>query len=51
VFYDTNPIPIKYMLRRMGVLANNEHRLPMSQAAPELEIRLDSVLKQARLAQ
>ena len=28
VFYDTNPIPIKYMMRRLGLLASNEHRLP-----------------------
>ena len=35
VFYDTNPIPIKYMMKRMGLLPNNEHRLPMSPATPE----------------
>ena len=49
VFFDTNPIPIKYMLRRMGVLANNEHRLPMASATPELEARLDAVLERAGL--
>jgi 4-hydroxy-tetrahydrodipicolinate synthase len=36
VFYDTNPIPIKYMMKRMGLLISNEHRLPMSPATPEL---------------
>lgn len=50
VFYDTNPIPIKYMMKRMGLLTNNEHRLPMSPATPELETRLDAVLKRAGLA-
>lgn len=49
VFFDTNPIPIKYMLRRMGVVANNEHRLPMASATPELEARLDQVLERAGL--
>src|ERR1700687_3855812 len=32
VFFDTNPIPIKYMMKRMGLLAANEHRLPMVSA-------------------
>lgn len=49
VFFDTNPIPIKYMLRRLGVLPNNEHRLPMASATPELEMRLDAVLERAGL--
>lgn len=49
VFYDTNPIPMKYMMKRMGLLASNEHRLPMVPAAPELERRLDAVLAKAGL--
>ena len=49
VFYDTNPIPIKYMMKRMGLLPNNEHRLPLSQATPELEKRLEEVLLRAKL--
>lgn len=49
VFYDTNPIPIKYMMKRLGVLADNEHRLPMSRATPELERRLDAVLAELGL--
>ena len=49
VFYDTNPIPIKYMMKRMGLLPNNEHRLPMSPATPELEKRLEEVLLRAKL--
>lgn len=49
VFYDTNPIPIKYMMKRMGLLPNNEHRLPMSPATPELEKRLEEVLVRAKL--
>ena len=64
VFWDTNPIPIKYMLRklgvvatnehrlpmkRMGLIANNEHRLPMMPATPELERRLDGLLERVGL--
>jgi 4-hydroxy-tetrahydrodipicolinate synthase len=51
VFYDTNPIPIKYMMRRLGLLPQNEHRLPMMPATEELERRLDGVLERAGLAQ
>jgi 4-hydroxy-tetrahydrodipicolinate synthase len=49
VFFDTNPIPIKYMMRRLGLLATNEHRLPMVPASAELEQRLDGVLARAGL--
>lgn len=44
VQFDTNPIPVKYMMKRLGLLAQNEHRLPMAPALPELEARLDEVL-------
>jgi 4-hydroxy-tetrahydrodipicolinate synthase len=47
VFYDTNPIPMKYMMRRAGLIATNEHRLPMLPATAELERRLDAVLERA----
>lgn len=49
VFFDTNPIPIKYMMKRLGLLPANEHRLPMVPATPELERRLDGVLRRANL--
>jgi 4-hydroxy-tetrahydrodipicolinate synthase len=45
VFFDTNPIPIKYMMKRLGLLERNEHRLPMVPATPELEKKLDGVLR------
>ena len=47
VFYDTNPIPIKYMMKCLGIIPDNEHRLPMAPASPELEKRLDGVLERA----
>lgn len=49
VFYDTNPTPIKYMMKRLGLLADNEHRLPMMPATPEVERRCDKVLVDAGL--
>jgi 4-hydroxy-tetrahydrodipicolinate synthase len=49
VFFDTNPIPIKYMMKRLGLIPENEHRLPMAPATPELERRLDAVLERAEL--
>lgn len=49
VFYDSNPIPMKYMMKRLGLLERNEHRLPMVPATPELEQRLDAVLSRAGL--
>jgi 4-hydroxy-tetrahydrodipicolinate synthase len=49
VFFDTNPIPIKYMMKRLGLITANEHRLPMVPATPELEKRLDAVLERSHL--
>ena len=45
VFFDTNPIPMKYMMKRLGLLPNEEHRLPMVPATAELAKRLDQVLE------
>lgn len=44
VFYDINPIPMKYMMKKLGIMPENEHRLPLIPATPELEKRLDGVL-------
>ncbi len=49
VFWDTNPIPIKYMMKRMRLIAINEHRLPMVPADEGLAARLDAVLERAKL--
>lgn len=51
VFFDTNPIPMKYMMRRIGLLPTNEHRLPNVPATAELERKLDNVLRRAGLLQ
>ena len=49
VFFDTNPIPMKYMMKRLGIIPENEHRLPMVAASAELAARLDQVLTNAGL--
>jgi 4-hydroxy-tetrahydrodipicolinate synthase len=49
IFFDTNPIPLKYMMKRMGLLSEDEHRLPMLPADAQLADRLDGVLRRARL--
>ena len=46
IFFDTNPIPLKYMMKRLGLMAFNEHRSPMAPAPEALERRLDFVLRQ-----
>jgi 4-hydroxy-tetrahydrodipicolinate synthase len=38
------------MMKKAGLLDNNEHRLPMVPATAELERRLDAVLNRAGLA-
>ena len=48
VFFDTNPIPMKYMAKKLGLVPSNEHRLPMVPATPELEKRLDAVLARVK---
>jgi 4-hydroxy-tetrahydrodipicolinate synthase len=50
VFWDTNPIPMKYLMKRMGLLPNNEHRLPLLPASADLEKRLDALLARTGLA-
>jgi 4-hydroxy-tetrahydrodipicolinate synthase len=47
VFFDTNPIPIKYMMRQRGLIPSNEERLPMAAATRDVERRCDQVLAAA----
>ena len=47
VTFDVNPIPIKYMMKRLGIIPGNEHRLPLVPARTDLEKQLESVLRSA----
>jgi 4-hydroxy-tetrahydrodipicolinate synthase len=49
VFFDTNPIPMKYLMKRLGLRADNEHRLPMAPATSDVARRLDEVLQRSGL--
>ena len=40
---------MKYMMKRLGIIPANEHRLPMMPADAELEQRLDGVLRRAAM--
>ena len=46
---DTGPIPIKCMMKLMGLIPKNEHRLPMVPATPEQEQQLEAVVKRHSL--
>jgi 4-hydroxy-tetrahydrodipicolinate synthase len=47
---DTSPIPIKCMMKLMGLIPTNEHRLPMMPATPELEKQLGALVERYHLA-
>ena len=46
---DTGPIPIKCMMKLMGLMPMNEHRLPMVPATPEQEQQLEAIVKRYSL--
>jgi 4-hydroxy-tetrahydrodipicolinate synthase len=47
IFFDTNPIPLKYMLSRIGLLRSPELRLPLVPLAEDQKRRCDEVLRRA----
>lgn len=49
IFLDTNPIPLKYMMARLGLLDTPEVRLPLVPVAGERAAKLDEVLRRAGL--
>jgi 4-hydroxy-tetrahydrodipicolinate synthase len=49
IFLDTNPIPLKYMMWRLGLLDSPELRLPLVPLGQEYHRKLDSVLSRAGL--
>lgn len=51
VFFDTNPIPMKYMMRRLGLISHNAHRLPMVPADQDVAARCDTVLRACGMLQ
>ncbi len=51
IFLDTNPIPLKYMMSRLGLLESAELRLPLVPLDAERGKILDDVLSRAGLLQ
>jgi 4-hydroxy-tetrahydrodipicolinate synthase len=49
VALESSPIPVKHMLKRLGVLKTDEHRSPRVPASPEIEQQLDKVLPEIGL--
>jgi 4-hydroxy-tetrahydrodipicolinate synthase len=49
VFYETNPVPVKYMMKRIGLLDSNEHRPPLASPPQSVARRLDEVLVKLNL--
>ena len=49
IFLDTNPIPLKYMMARLGLLETPEVRLPLVTLDKERQDVLDGVLRRAGL--
>ena len=49
IFLDTNPIPLKYMMQRLGLLDSAELRLPLVPIDAERSKTLDNVLAKAGL--
>jgi 4-hydroxy-tetrahydrodipicolinate synthase len=51
IFLDTNPVPLKYMMSRLGILDSPELRLPLIDLDAELQKVIDPVLLRAGLLQ
>ena len=49
IFLDTNPIPLKYMMTRLGLLETSDVRLPLIPLDDERGRKLDEVLRRAGL--
>lgn len=51
IFVDTNPVPLKYMMWRLGLIESAEFRLPLVPLDAERAEPLDAVLSRAGLLQ
>ncbi len=44
LFIETNPIPVKYVLKRLGIIEDDELRLPLTKISEENAIKIDKIL-------
>ncbi len=49
IFIEPNPVPIKYCLKRAGIIESDSVRLPLSQLKDSTKIELDRILKDLKL--
>jgi 4-hydroxy-tetrahydrodipicolinate synthase len=49
IYFEANPIPIKYVLQKLGVIESAELRLPLTTLKKELHKKIDKALKDAGL--
>jgi 4-hydroxy-tetrahydrodipicolinate synthase len=49
LFCESNPIPVKWALKEMGIITSDELRLPLLELAPEFQPRVRATLKSWRL--
>jgi 4-hydroxy-tetrahydrodipicolinate synthase len=45
LFKEPNPAPIKYILKKKGLISSSEVRLPLTEISPELVKELEQVIK------
>lgn len=49
LFIETNPIPVKYALKRMGIISYSTPRLPLTEISNENKIKIDEELKKLKI--
>jgi 4-hydroxy-tetrahydrodipicolinate synthase len=49
IFLEPNPVPIKYCLRKAGIITSEEVRLPLAGLQPETRTSLDAILTELGL--
>ena len=45
LFYETNPIPIKYLLKKKGIIRSDEVRLPLVKLSRKNRIKINSLIQ------
>lgn len=45
LFSEPNPTPLKYCLKKLGLIDSDEVRLPLVNITAELEFKLESIIK------
>jgi 4-hydroxy-tetrahydrodipicolinate synthase len=46
MFIETNPIPIKYILKKKNIIKNDSLRLPLTKILPENAKKIDKIMQE-----